>query len=452
MLLLDPKLVAPDLTDTFTDNVIDPSYEEYLSDGTAAEAGGTFNFTLPDAAGYRGEGWLVSAPLGCARVRISVPTHVLAAYVDGAQSVTLAFVVDDDNYDAIICGRDADGDKLAVRSVRAGVMSLLYSGAIPPTFLKFEISRFAERTEFAWRDASDVRTVIHTATTALLSGGARAWLGIESYQTGAMDVRWDDLVIEPDFEIEAVSDLVYGCHLKNRIRIYGRGFLTGLAADLDGQACVVVVDDENNATLTGPLFDAPGTRTLTVGGLEIKLTYSATGYRILRSLLAQGRYTTNPTDPFNVRLAALGQGFDRIDAAAHALYETEIFPDRALQTLATWEQILGIPTVAYDSIADRRARVTAHYRAEPRITTAYLNSLIDPILPGVELYGETDYATYGVLIFNGYVYEPTLDALSSNSWALLTALLNAAGPAWSEIMVGNEGFYAGASRVGRDFV
>lgn len=473
MILLDPPLTAS-WSDDFAGGVLDRRYTTPGPvSGTSTVAGGRLTLTLPPGAPdvwvSQGVAWPPSA--GAIGVRAVLREYVLAT--DPALSqvgVLIGSGATRTEFLGIASGES--GPQLVALSYDGPSMTTRYAGAVPTLPFRLRISRSGTTVRYYIADVDGANETLLASNDTFVETPALGGLAVQSINADDdASAVWSDLVIDLPTRIDEASNVVMGCHLRHALIVRGRAIPADLVAVVSGivldpenmDVCEIRSVSEREAVIVLPGYDRPAMRRLWLlaGDIEgdvsfvfaegLPLVWSDAGYRILRGLLAPGRYTDDPANPFNAVLAALGAQLDRLDAATRDLYLREIFPPLASQMLHRWEFILGIPVNPDDPIADRRARVDARYRLAPRITTAYINSLIDPFLPGGEFEAVSGWDVYGDLVFRGVVHEPVPEALSQNSHGELEQLLNAAGPGWGEFMVGYGGFVLGASMLGRDF-
>ncbi|MFA5123706.1 putative phage tail protein [Zavarzinia sp.] len=263
----------------------------------------------------------------------------------------------------------------------------------------------------------------------------------------------------PALALARDTSALLGQHLKNTVRVTGRFYL-GAAATFgdEAAACAVTIVDDTNLTIVTPLCDAERHTVLTVtpangaAPTALPVIVSGAGYRLLRGLLPRGRYLTDPANPFNVVLAAIGHQLDLIQDQFDALTAAELFPDLAETALYRWERIFGLPVREDDTLAARRARLQMMMRLDPLISTTYLNSLAQTVLPGLTMTENDPYTTYGRQKWQYQILEPSPNWLDSQTWAQLQQTLQTAGPGFALACVGHSGFIVGSSRVGRDFL
>lgn len=473
MILLDPPLTAT-WTDGFDGDSLDRRYmPPGPVSGTSSVADGRLTLTLPpgppDTWVTQGIAWPATGDPAGARV---VLHEAVLAEAPALTQVAVLIGVGPSVRDLLGIIDDAGAGRLVALSYNNDVVTERYNAAAPDLPVRLRIARTGVTVRFYMADADGSNEALLAEHTEFVEGPAIAGLVVQSLNAGeTVSGVFDDFVVDLPTRIDEASDVMMGCHLRHTMRLRGRAIPGDLLAVVSGpvldpedmETCIVRSVAEREAIIVLPSYGRPSQRWLWLlrGELPddvsfvfaegLPLVWSDTGYRILRGLLAPGRYTDDPANPFNTMLAALGAQLDRLDAATRDLYLREIVPALASQMLHRWEFIYGIPTNADDPIADRRARVDARSRLAPRITTGYMNSLIDPFLPDVEFEAVSGWDVYGDLVFRGSVHEPSPGALSLKSWGELEQLLNAAGPGWGEFLVGHEGFVLGASTLGRDF-
>jgi uncharacterized protein YmfQ (DUF2313 family) len=445
-----PLLAA--FTDDFADGVIGSRWIAGGS-GTAVEAGGVVTLTQP---GNPGDCYEQLALVAFTRTAGMFRT-TLTAIAGAPDSVAGIMLANFDGSVRLFWGLRIVGPGYALELIdESGVV--LYTAAHPGAPVTL-MARRESLTRITFGTYSGGVYTVVTTVTGWLGGAAMYRLFVGTTAAAAGSGAFDDVAFSDDeVQIDGLNSRWLGLHLAAVVRAYGAGFATGASATLDGVACTVTVVSATELKIVGPVQSTEGPRTLRVrpfaGAFELvisDLTVSGVGYKILRGLLPEGRYTRDPTNPLNVFIAACGRQLDQLDAAAEALKNYEIHPATAEALLARWERILGLPTDPRESLAVRRARAEIKRRLEPRISVAYLNRIIDAVLSGVTL-TENDHVVYGAFGWLCQVYEPSVNYLPDATQAALEQTLNAAGPGWVQTRVGYAGFVVSASRVGRDFV
>lgn len=434
----------------FSDDFADGSLHEFWSvTGNVAETGGVLRMTqneagMSQAAVYAYDG-LVSRFAADIAPSFNAPA--------GGDKAYCCVVFGDARVIRWGKMRKAAGWELTVDDDE----NIVFTEATDDSEARFEIRRRGARLEFGVV-VNDEFTVKHVITD--WSGAAAYSLLLASeYDAGTCDFDDAEYVCE-SFRVDHLSSRILGQHLKNTICVYGAGFLEGATATLDGEACTVTVVSANELMIVTPLCEVEAKHaelrvSAFYGALPLIVSdcvISGTGYRILRGLLPPERYTDDPANLFNVRLAARGRQLDQLDFARRALIEREIFPQYADALLYRHEQLYSIATNLIDTLAVRRARVLMRSLFTPRMNLAFLNKIVQAVLPGVEITENDSYTEYGDLYWQAQIYEPASNTLDSQTYGELYQALQDAAGAWTDHQIGAAGFTVGVSAVGRDFL
>lgn len=465
MIHLDPPLRASWL-DRFDGSSPDRRYWSAGPNmGTSTIAAGVATLALAGGApAWRSQSLLWPAAAVKFTATLRVTAHDLANVVAGDRRAGLSIGTDGDNGEFVGVVHDPDGLALGVDRWREGVTVYGPRIACPDGLIDLKIERDGAAVRL-FAAAADEEFALVDETVDFPTGPAMASVLLQTGE-GACQASFDDFVIDMGARCERVSDLVFGVHVTPRLVIEGRNLPADLVAFYapadfaSPEAATVAVDaDGARAEIILPKQTAPAAKLLWLMAANqfvfaepIRLIVSATGYRLLRALLPPGRYTDDPANPFNVRLAVFGQELDRIEAARAALFGAEIFPETANWALGRHEDMYRLRPGPADTMDARRVRVVAASVRLPSIAVPFLNRIAQAVLPGRDIAEQESFADFGPLKWQYQVYENEPNELAYEDWARLERDLNTYGPGFGLAAVGAAEFVCDASTIERDFL
>ncbi|MCL4234066.1 MAG: DUF2313 domain-containing protein [Deltaproteobacteria bacterium] len=464
MIHLDPPLRAAWL-DRFDGTTPDRRYWSAGPNmGTTTLADGVATLALAGGApAWRSQSLLWPAAAMTFTTTLRVTAHDLANVVAGDRRAGLSIGTDGDNGEFVGVVHDGDGLAVGVDRWREGVTVYGPRIACPDGLIDLKIERDGAAVRL-FAAAIDEEFTLLDETADFPATPAMASVLLQTGE-GACSSSFDDFAIDMGARCDRVSDLVFGVHVAPRLVIEGRNLPANLVAFYappdfaSPEAATVSVNaDGTRAEIVLPKQAAPAAKLLWlmaenqfVFAEPIRLTVSATGYRVLRALLPPGRYTDDPANPFNVRLAVFGQELDRIEAARAALFGQEIFPETANWALGRHEDMYRLRPGPADTMDSRRARTVAASVRLPSISVPYLNRIVQAVLPGREIVEQESFADFGALKWQYQVHENEPNELAYEDWARLERDLNAYGPGFGLAAVGAADFVCDSSAIERDF-